>query len=75
MPEIGQSDGRGAYFAPQVSVVKVSERFQERQQLIARPESLESGADRSDLCERLLFHGKIRVYVDIRGFDALVSQP
>jgi hypothetical protein len=43
----------GAYFAPQVSVVKVSKRFQERQQLIARPESLESGADRSDLCERL----------------------
>ena len=52
-----------------------SERFQECQQTITCPESLESGADRRDFRERPLFHGKIRMHVYIRGFNALVSQP
>jgi hypothetical protein len=38
-----------------------SERFQERQQVIVRPESPEPSADRSNLCECLFFHGEIRV--------------
>src|SRR6202034_3021204 len=51
------------------------ERFQERQQVIVRAESPEPSPDRRDLCERLLFHGKIRVYVNIWSLDALMSQP
>src|SRR5271156_1178475 len=61
--------------ASECAPLRSSERFQERQQVIVRAESPEPSPDRSALCERLLFHGKVRVYVNICSLDALMSQP
>ena len=52
-----------------------SERFQEREQSIVCLEAAERRAYRQDLCQRLFFHGEIRMQIHIRGLYALVSQP
>jgi hypothetical protein len=55
--------------------VAQSERFQKREQRIIRLEAAEGRAHRRDFCQRLFFHGEIRVQIHIRGLYALVSQP
>lgn len=52
-----------------------SERFQEREQSIGRLKAAERRTYRQDFCQRVFFHGEIRVQIRIRGLYALVSQP
>ena len=52
-----------------------SERFQEREQSIGRLKAAERRTYWQGFCQRVFFHGEIRVQLRIRGLYALVSQP